>query len=113
MSVQKAQSGSSFRVVESVEEGDIQVKEYIDANDFTFAVSWRGPRKPNISALLGKFLVGYTVASAMKPIQRGRRSMSVRTPDIEVLHYGQFADVRGYAFVKNRLPAGVTAGDLQ
>ena len=47
------------------------VNEYLSANGTVFAVSWRGPRPPDLSQLLGPYFAEYQTAAASPHAQRG------------------------------------------
>jgi hypothetical protein len=86
------------------------VNEYI-SNGTVFAVSWRGPRPPDLSQLLGSYFAEYK-AAAGQPHQARRRLM-VKTQQLVVEADGHMRDLHGRAYVPALLPSGFTASDIQ
>jgi hypothetical protein len=89
----------------------VTVKEYLSANGTVFGVSWRGPRPPNLSQLLGSYFAEYQTAAASPSAQRGH--LLIETENLVVETGGHMRDLRGRAYVPSLLPPGVSADEIQ
>ena len=87
------------------------VNEYLSPNGTVFAVSWRGPRPPDLSQLLGAYFAEYRTAAASPSAQRGH--LLVQTENLVVETGGHMRDLRGRAYVPGLLPPGVSADEVQ
>lgn len=104
---------NSVRYFSSTEKATT-IREYLDENGFVYAISWQGPRTPNLNVLLGRFYGEYAIASAMTPRIRGHRnSRAVASANIEIRFFGHMRDFRGVAYIKGQLPANVNWVELQ
>jgi hypothetical protein len=87
------------------------VHEFVTPSGVVFAVSWRGPFKPDLRALLGRYFDAY--ATAPRTAGAPRTHVTVAVPDLVVLVSGHMRAFAGLAYVPSLMPANVTAGDLQ
>lgn len=79
---------------------NVTVKTYVNAAGVVFAVSWQGPVKPDLQALLGPYFAAY----AAHPTISGMAS--VRSGDLVVYSTGFMRHFTGYAYLKSQTPAG-------
>jgi len=89
----------------------VAVNEYVAPNGTVFAVSWRGPRPPDLSQLLGSYFAEYQTAAAAQRAQR--QSLLLQTEHLVVQTSGHMRDLRGRAYVPALLPPGVSADEIQ
>ncbi len=89
----------------------VTVNEYVSADGTVFAVSWRGPRLPDLSQLLGAYFAEYQTAAAAPRAQR--HHLSLRTKNLVVDSSGHMRDLRGRAYLPALLPAGISADEIQ
>lgn len=94
-------------------EGPNAIREYINDDGVVFAVSWNGLNMPALDLLLGVHFTEFKIAAAMQSQNKGRRSFNVEGPNIEVHTFGHMRDIRGIAFIKSLLPAGLKWEELQ
>lgn len=87
------------------------VNEYVSAGGTVFALSWRGPRPPDLLHLMGTYFADYQAAAGQTHRQHGR--LRVQTGTVVVETSGHMRDLRGRAFVPSLLPSGVTTDDIQ
>lgn len=90
------------------------VREFTNASGEVFAVTWFGPGKPDLRALLGR----YFTALQASPGATGRAMHSLRRPqqvdqsDLQIQTGGHMGWFHGVAFVPSLAPAGFVPGDL-
>ena len=89
----------------------VTVNEYLSPNGTVFAVSWRGPRPPDLSQLLGPYFAEYQTAAASPHAQRGH--LFIQTQTLVAESGGHMRDLRGRAYVPALLPPGVSADEIQ
>jgi hypothetical protein len=87
------------------------IREFAAASGEVFAVSWRGPFKPDLRALLGDHYARY--ASAPRTAGSTRSRLMIDQPDLVVHSGGHMRYYSGLAYLPQQLPAGVSAGQLQ
>ncbi len=87
------------------------VNEYVSSGGTVFAVSWRGPRPPDLSNLLGPYFTEFQAAASQGHQQRGQ--LRVETGTVVVETGGHMRDLRGRAYVPSLIPAGVTTDEIQ
>ncbi len=88
------------------------VTEYVDTNDVVFAVTWHGVVQPDLQDLFGSYYTEYKAVNATRPRARTRTVAQIKTSRIVVIKHGHMRDVRGKAFLPNRVPVGVNVEDL-
>ena len=77
-----------------------------------FAVSWRGPSRPDLQQLLGDRFA--TLTSTTQPDMRhARRRLNVDHADFVIHSEGRPGAFWGMAYLPQATPSGVTAKDLQ
>lgn len=90
------------------------VREFTNASGKVFAVTWSGPGKPDLRALLGS----YFTALQASPSATGRAMHSLRRPqqvdqsDLQIQTGGHMGWFHGVAFVPSLAPAGFAPSDL-
>jgi len=103
--------GPNFTVEQVSTSSGTVVNEYVSPAGTVFAVSWRGPRPPDLSQPLGSYFAEYQAAAAQ--VRPQRRPLKVTTGTVVVEAAGHMRDLRGRAYVPSLIPAGVTADDIQ
>ena len=102
---------SGFTVEAITTAAGIVVNEYASGAGTVFAVSWRGPRHPDLSLLLGPYFAEYQ-AAANQPATH-RRGLRIQTGNVVVETGGHPGDLWGRAYLPAQLPSGVGAEDIQ
>ncbi len=87
------------------------VHEYLDAGGTVFAVSWRGPFKPDLPALLGSYFDTY--ASAPRSAGSSRSRLAIDQGNLVVRAGGHQRAFTGLAYVPQLLPPGLSVTDLR
>jgi hypothetical protein len=106
-----APSNPAYTVEQISTPAGVAVNEYVAPNGTVFAVSWRGPRPPDLSQLLGSYFAEYQTATAAPPARRHR--LLLETEHLVVETSGHMRDLRGRAYVPALLPPGVRADRIQ
>jgi hypothetical protein len=87
------------------------VREYL-ANDGTvFGVSWRGPWRPDLRLLLGKYYPEFL--DAMRSRRMARGPVTIRLPGLVVELSGHQRAFYGRAYATDAVPAGTRAEDIR
>jgi hypothetical protein len=87
------------------------VNEYVAPDGTVFAVSWRGPRPPDLSRMLGSYYSEYQTALAQT--HQMRRQLRIETSKVVVQTGGHMRDLWGRAFVPSLMPSGVTSQEIK
>jgi hypothetical protein len=92
------------------------VHELTNGRGEVFAVTWSGPGKPDLRALLGRYFATFQEANASSG--RGlrsplRRPPQVSQPDLQIQTEGHMGFFRGVAFIPSLAPPGFSVADLQ
>jgi hypothetical protein len=86
----------------------VLVKEFAGVDGVVFAVSWRGPVQPDLSALLGPYLATFKEANeAARATGRRGSPLSVAKDGLVVQAGGRRPHFFGYAYVTHLLPPGI------
>jgi hypothetical protein len=88
-----------------------EVKEF-SAGGVIFAVSWRGPGRPDLRQLLGEHFATLQADNARAGGRRLRMPMAVNRSDLIVHGGGHPGAFWGLAYLPGATPAGVSAADL-
>lgn len=90
------------------------VRELTNARGEVFAVTWDGPGKPDLRAVLGRYFAAFQQTSlAIGRVNHGlRRPVQVAQGDLKIVSEGHGGVFRGAALVPSLAPAGFTAADL-
>lgn len=83
------------------------VHEYLSAKGKVYAVSWRGPQKPNLNELLGDYR--QKLAQAKGRGHRGLHRVQFASEDLVVEASGHNTYFSGRAWVPSLVPTGVDA----
>lgn len=87
------------------------VHEYLNSGGTVFAVSWRGPFKPDLPALLGRYFDTY--ASAPRSAGSSRSRLAIDQGNLVVRAGGHQRAFVGLAYVPQLMPQGLSATDLK
>lgn len=104
-------AADTFSVEEIRSAAGTVVREYVTPAGQVFAVSWRGPTRPDLRQLLGEHYAAFERASRSAP--RGRRPLIVRTGQLVVETGGHVRDLRGRAYLPALLPEGVSQASVR
>lgn len=102
---------TSYSVYESKDSDGITVREYVLLDNVVFAVSWQGPVRPDMKALLGNYFPNY-VASGQQGLQ-GTGALIQRNGDLQVQSAGHLGHFFGTAYLPRLMPADLRANNLQ
>jgi hypothetical protein len=104
----------AYTVEQMTTASGIAVNEYVGPDARVFAITWRGPRPPDLSVLLGSYLSQYQeAANAGGLTAHGLHHASVRGNDVVVEMAGHMRDMSGRAFLPAMLPRGVEQSEVR
>jgi len=89
----------------------VTVTEYANAAGTVFAITWKGPFKPDLQQLLGSYFAPY-ISAANTQTQQLNLSM-VKGSNIVVHSAGRMRGFFGVAWVPSLVPAGFEPSKLQ
>ncbi|MEM5439154.1 DUF2844 domain-containing protein [Paraburkholderia diazotrophica] len=96
---------SVYSIHESETADGVTVREYASPANVVFALTWQGPTRPDMQALLGSYFPGF-VAAAHR-IARGTGPLIVGDGDLRIESVGHPGAFAGKAWVPRLVPANV------
>jgi hypothetical protein len=108
---QVAPSTTPYTVHESLSADGVTVREYATQANVVFAVSWEGPVRPDMNALLGSYFPNFVAAG--KQQTRGTGPLVERNGDLQIESIGHPGYFIGKAYVPRLIPAQVNPADLR
>ncbi|MCX7143547.1 MAG: DUF2844 domain-containing protein [Proteobacteria bacterium] len=87
------------------------VSEYVSPAGMVFAISWQGPVLPDLQQLLGRHFDQYAVA--VRPQEPGPAARSGEASGLVVQSRGHMRAFSGRAYLRQMLPRGVLAEEIQ
>jgi len=100
-----------YTMRQSVDANGVTIREYLLPANVVFAVTWQGPIRPNMRALLGSYFTNY-VAAGQSGV-RGSGPLIEGNDDFRIESAGRLGNFSGMAWLPRLLPAGVRPGDLE
>jgi hypothetical protein len=101
-----------YDVHESRSADGLQIREYVDrVAGKVFAVTWQGPRSPDVSALLGDYAARYAAAS--QEHRGSHHVLSIDAPDLAVTIVRLPRGWAGQAYLPAAIPEGVDRAELR
>jgi hypothetical protein len=107
----KATPAASYTMRESRDANGVTIHEYVLPSNVVFAVTWDGPIRPDMTALLGSYFPTYVTAGSNRG--RGTGPLSEGTADFRIESAGRLGQFFGKAYLPRLMPTGVRPGDLQ
>lgn len=89
------------------------VKEFTNSAGAVYAVTWSGPGKPDLRALLGGHFQALQTASARLDPRFRRVPVHVHQADLVVQTGGHMGYFWGVAYIPSLAPAGFSVADLK
>lgn len=89
------------------------VQEFVNAQQVVFAVVWRGPVLPDLSAFFGDHYVAFQRAAKERRAagQRGG-ALLAQQPDLVMVSRGRMGRFQGHAYIPSLVPSGVNIQEL-
>jgi hypothetical protein len=106
-------TGMAYSTVEMQTPLGIAIREYVANNGQVFAVSWKGPFKPDLRNLLGPYFAAFQNAPRAVQARHSRTQSLVATPEVVVHSAGRPRAFAGIAWLPALVPAGVDPAGLQ
>ncbi|MEZ0602611.1 DUF2844 domain-containing protein [Paraburkholderia sp. IW21] len=106
-----ASSSAAYTVRESHDADGVRIREYVLPTNVVFAVTWQGPIRPDMVALLGNYFPNAVSAGAGRA--RGTGPLIERSGDFQIESAGRPGNFFGKAVLPRLVPANVRADDLQ
>lgn len=88
------------------------VREFARSDGTVFAVTWRGPARPDLRQLLGPHFDTVQADNVLPGGRRTRRPLAVRRPDFEMTSGGHPGAFWGAAYLPALAPPGFSVKDL-
>jgi hypothetical protein len=106
-------SAAVYEVVEVQLENGITLKEYTRPDGVVFAVTWRGPVLPDLSALLGTYFQTFKQATDQIRLT-GKRGgpVNISTDGLFVHSGGRMRHFVGHAYAPALVPTGMVIQDV-
>jgi hypothetical protein len=104
-------SAAAYSVRESRDADGVRIREYVLPSNVVFAVTWQGPVRPDMVALLGSYFPN--AVSAGTAHVRGTGPLIERNGDFQIESAGRAGNFFGKAVLPRLVPANVRADDLQ
>ncbi len=95
---------AGYRVARLRAADGLVLREYVSGAGLVFGVTWRGPRPPDMAALLGRYFAEYQQAA--KQLVRRRGPWVLRTAHLVASMSGHLRAFRGSAWIPALMPPG-------
>lgn len=102
---------ASYSVHQSTDADGITVREYALPSNVVFAVTWDGPVRPDMRALLGSYFPNYV--SAGEERLRGTGALILSNGELQIESAGRPGHFLGMAYIPRLMPADLRANNLQ
>lgn len=109
----KVLSQSGFQVHDLTLPSGTLVREYLRADGKVFAVTWRGPARPDLAQVFGSYFSRFQSDNHYNPGHGRRRALSADHLDFVVRTGGHPGDFWGLAWLPMELPSGFSVDQLQ
>jgi hypothetical protein len=106
-----ATATASYTVREAVGSDGVTIREYVLPTNVVFAVTWQGPVRPDMSALLGSYFPNFVNAGEGRP--RGTGPLVRHDGDFHIESAGHAGYFFGKAYLPRLVPANAQVKDLQ
>ncbi|MFM0335544.1 DUF2844 domain-containing protein [Paraburkholderia fungorum] len=106
-----AASTAAYTVRESRDADGVRIREYVLPSNVVFAVTWQGPVRPDMVALLGSYFPNAVAAGTGRA--RGTGPLIERNGDFQIESAGRAGNFFGKAVLPRLVPVNVRAEDLQ
>lgn len=94
-------------------ENGTRVQEFATPAGIVFAVAWRGPVLPDLSALLGNYFQTFKAETEQVRLSGKRGSpANIQRDDVVIRSNGRMRNFFGYAYAPDLIPAGVRMTDV-
>lgn len=100
-----------YSVRESRDADGVTIREYVLPSNVVFAVTWEGPIRPDMTALLGSYFPNYVTAGESRV--RGTGPLVEGNDEFRVESAGRLGRFYGVAYLPRLKPASVRPGDLK
>lgn len=98
---------------ETVLENGTRVREYATPSGLVFAVTWRGPVLPDLSALLGDYFTTFKAETdSARMIGKRGSPVQLERADLVVRSGGRMRNFFGHAYAPALIPSGVNIKDV-
>ena len=104
-------SAAPYTTHRSVDANGVTIREYVLPGNVVFAVTWDGPVRPDMSALLGSYFPNFTNAAAERA--RGVGPMIEHNGEFHIESAGRAGRFFGKAYLPRLVPANVRVEQLQ
>ena len=104
-------AATPYSVRESLDADGVTIREYVLPSNVVFAVTWEGPIRPDMTALLGSYFPSYVSAGESRA--RGTGPLIESNGDFRIESAGRLGHFFGMAYLPRLLPANVRPGDLK
>jgi Protein of unknown function (DUF2844) len=88
-----------------------RVREYVSPAGKVFAVSWRGPKMPDLKQTLGAYFAQFTAAPRSGPSDH--KHFAIALPDLVLQSSAHGRLYAGRAYVPGLVPQNVSVTDIQ
>jgi len=113
LAVAPAVPSSLYSLHESQLENGTMIREYTTLAGVVFAVAWRGPVLPDLSALLGGYFNAFKLGVEQARLSGKRGSpVNVQRDGLVIKSSGRMRNFFGYAYAPELVPAGVNINDV-
>jgi Protein of unknown function (DUF2844) len=103
-------SVAPYTVREASGTDGVTIREYVLPSNVVFAVTWRGPVRPDMNALLGSYFSHFSNAGEART--RGTGPLLEHSGDFHIESAGHAGDFFGKAYLPRLVPSNVVASDL-
>ncbi|CAE6697400.1 DUF2844 domain-containing protein [Paraburkholderia haematera] len=100
-----------YTVRESLDANGVTIREYVLPSNVVFAVTWEGPIRPDMTALLGSYFPNFVAAGESRA--RGTGPLIEGNGDFRIESAGRLGHFFGMAYLPRLMPANVRPGDLK
>ncbi|ABE29310.1 hypothetical protein DR64_1370 [Paraburkholderia xenovorans LB400] len=104
-------NAAPYSLHQSIDANGVTLREYALPGNVVFAVSWDGPIRPDMTALLGSYFPNFV--NAGQSHARGTGPLVDGNDDFRIESSGRLGRFSGMAWLPRLMPAGVRPGDLQ
>ncbi|HEX7914101.1 MAG TPA: DUF2844 domain-containing protein [Paraburkholderia sp.] len=104
-------STTSYSTRQQRDANGVTIREYVLPSNVVFAVTWDGPVRPDMTALLGSYFPNFVDAG--RNHARGSGPIVAGDDEFHIESAGRLGRFFGMAWLPRLIPAGVRPGDLQ